>query len=110
MSQKDHDFIELKKLIREKPELTKLISSTADTLSASVRKVIDGWLESMADHSYVSPRLFESAESECRSDEELSHVLDLEALIHHYSGDTHQAIDKAHKCLTLSSRIGYRAA
>jgi hypothetical protein len=108
MSQTDHDLIGLKELAREKREVTRLINNATDPLSVSVRRLIDAWLDSMATHSHVSPHLLERAESECGSDEELSYVLHLEALILHYSGETYQAIEKAQQCLALTSRIGHR--
>jgi hypothetical protein len=48
------------------------------------------------------------AERQCRDDEELGGVYYIEAMILFYAGEISAAIDKATKCLHLSTRIGYK--
>jgi hypothetical protein len=49
------------------------------------------------------------AERQCGNDVELSCVYYIEAMILFYGDETSAAIDKATKCLHLSTRIGYKS-
>lgn len=108
MNQDDQDSVGLKKRVERGGEFTQLINRAIDPLSIPVKNLIDEWLDSLSAHTPGSSELLERVESQCTSDEELGYVLHLEALVLDHAGHMHQAIDKAHQCLVLSSRIGHR--
>jgi hypothetical protein len=62
----------------------------------------------MRENRHFSSQAFRNAEETCRNDDELSYVFHVEAMILFYRGDVHSAIERAKKCLDLSSRVGQK--
>jgi tetratricopeptide (TPR) repeat protein len=108
MNRNDGDPIGLEEPAEEESEFMRLANRAIGLLSLPVKRLIDAWLDSLSAHSRASSELLERVESQCGSDEELGWALHLEALVLDHAGDTYQAIDKAQRCLELTSRIDHR--
>jgi Ser/Thr protein kinase RdoA (MazF antagonist) len=109
----NHDSPKLSETASSTPEISEThtlldsIRNPSDAVPLPARSLARAWLTSTAGNTHVSRQLFQKAESQCVNGEELGHVLHMEALILHHSGDMNGSIEKAKECLDVSSRIGH---
>jgi hypothetical protein len=87
----------------------KQLTELADTIKPSPAKdLLLMWLHLNLIGRAPQTKILSLAEKQCDSDKDLCCVYYIEAMICFYSDEISTAIDKATKCLHLSTRIGYK--